>query len=84
MPLAFTYIWIYVLDWKISPVSDRLWKSRGSTLFHSIAEAIWVEEITLRWDANASQRMKMNNINAVNDSNDPIDEITFHFMNASG
>lgn len=37
-----------------------------------------------RCDAKASQIMKINIIRAVNDSIDPIDEITFHFINASG
>jgi len=38
----------------------------------------------VRCDENASHKIKMNSSNAVKDSKDPIDEITFHFMNASG
>lgn len=37
-----------------------------------------------RWDAIASQIIKMNIISAVKESIDPIDEITFHFIKASG
>jgi hypothetical protein len=39
---------------------------------------------TGRWDANASQMMKINMMSAVNDSIDPMDDTTFHFMKASG
>jgi len=45
---------------------------------------MWGLEITLRCDAKASHRIKMNNINATNDSKDPNDETTFHFIKASG
>jgi hypothetical protein len=41
-------------------------------------------EITVRCDANASQMIKINISNAKNDRSDPIDEITFHFIKASG
>lgn len=51
---------------------------------HSIDEGMWYLEITLRWDANASQRIKMKNIRAVNERSDPIDDTTFHIINASG
>lgn len=40
--------------------------------------------ITVRCEAKASHKMKINNISAVNDNSDPIDEITFHFIKASG
>jgi hypothetical protein len=40
--------------------------------------------ITLRCEAKASHKMKMNSISAVKDNRDPIEEITFHFINASG
>lgn len=45
---------------------------------------MWRLLSTGRCEAKASQIMKINIISAVNDSRDPIDEITFHFMNASG
>jgi len=68
----------------MTPVSLRLWKSSGRTSLHSIDVGIWGLEITGRCAANASQMIKMKNIRAVNDSNDPIEDTTFHFMNASG
>lgn len=40
--------------------------------------------ITGRCAAKASHTIKMNIIRAVKDNMDPIDEITFHFMKASG
>lgn len=43
----------------------------------------WLDR-TGRWEAKASQMMKINMIRAVNDSIDPMDEITFHFIKASG
>jgi hypothetical protein len=49
-----------------------------------MADAMCWLDTTLRWDANASHRMKINNIRAINESKDPIDDTTFHFMNASG
>jgi len=68
----------------IIPVSLRLWKSKGKLSLHSIADGIWGLEITVRCEAKASHKMKINNISAVNDNSDPIDEITFHFIKASG
>jgi len=61
-----------------------LWKSNGSTSLHSIEVGMWGLAITLRCEANASHKMKMNSINAVKDRRDPIEETTFHFINASG
>jgi len=69
---------------EINPVSLRLWKSRGRMSLHSIAVGMCGLATTLRCEAKASHKMKINSINAVNDSNDPIDEITFHFIKASG
>jgi hypothetical protein len=40
--------------------------------------------ITVRCLANASHKIKINSIKAVNDRRDPIDDTTFHFINASG
>ena len=39
---------------------------------------------TSRFDANASQRMKIINITAVSEMNEPIEEIVFHAVYASG
>jgi hypothetical protein len=68
----------------IIPDSSRLWNPRGRSLCHSIDDGIWNLEITLRWEAKASHRMKIKNISAVNDRRDPIDDTTFHIINASG
>lgn len=43
----------------------------------------WLE-IVVRWVTKVSHIMKINIIRAVNERRDPIDEITFHFINASG
>jgi hypothetical protein len=51
---------------------------------HSIADGMCILANTLRCDENASHKMKINNIKAVNDNSDPIEEITFHFIKASG
>ena len=79
MHIAITYYGIVII-----PVSLRLWKSSGRLSLHSMAEGMWGLEIIVRCDENASHRIKMNSSNAVKDNKDPIDEITFHFMNASG
>jgi hypothetical protein len=41
-------------------------------------------EITVRCDENASQMIKINISSAKNDRSDPMDEIIFHFIKASG
>lgn len=51
---------------------------------HSIAVGRWGLVTTLRCEAKASQIRKMNNIKATNDSSEPKEETTFHFVNASG
>jgi len=66
------------------PVSLKLWKSRGRTSFHSIAVAILEVDTTPRCAANLSHKIKMNIISAMNESKDPKDDTTFHFINASG
>jgi len=45
---------------------------------------MWGLAITVRCLAKASHKMKIKSISAVNDRRDPIDEITFHFIKASG
>jgi len=64
--------------------SLRLWKSSGSTSLHSIEVGICILDITDRCDANASQIIKINIRRAINDRSDPIEDTTFHFVNASG
>ena len=39
---------------------------------------------TSRLDANASQKIKIISITAVSEMNEPIDEIVFHIVYASG
>ena len=68
----------------IAPVSSRLWNPRGKLFCHSIDEGMWYLDTTLRCEANASHKIKIKNISAVNERRDPIDETTFHIMNASG
>ena len=66
------------------PVSDILWKSSGNTSLHSIADGMCGLAIILRWAASASQMMKINARSATNDTIAPTEEITFHFVIASG
>lgn len=61
-----------------------MWNPNGRVFCHSMLVGMWDLVIIGRWAANASQMMKMNIIRAVNDNMDPMDEITFHFMKASG
>ena len=68
----------------ITPVSLKLWKSRGRISDHSIDDDIFCLAKTDRWEEKASHRIKIKNIRAVNERSDPIDETTFHFINASG
>jgi len=51
---------------------------------HSRDVGWWEEEMTGRWATNDSHKMKINSNSATNDIIDPIDEITFHLVNASG
>jgi len=52
--------------------------------FHSIDELECRLDSIGRWDARASQIIIINIIRAVKEIMDPIDEITFHFIKASG
>lgn len=62
-----------------------MWKSRGRVVSdHSSAVGMCGLEIILRCAANASHKMKMNNISATNESRDPNEDTTFHLVNASG
>jgi len=61
-----------------------LWKSRGKISAHSIDDGRCGLAITVRCEAKASHKMKINSNRAVNDNKDPIDEIAFHFIKASG
>jgi len=66
------------------PVSSRLWNPKGRLSCHSIDDGICRLVITLRCEANASHKMKIKNSRAVNERSDPIDDTTFHIINASG
>jgi len=80
----FFYLFIY-LGYVMIPVSLKLWKSRGRIgSDHSRADDMWGLEITLRCEAKASHKIKINSINATKDRRDPNDDTTFHFMKASG
>lgn len=68
----------------IAPDSLKLWKSRGSTSLHSIDVGMCGLEITVRWVAKASHRIKINIRSAVIEISDPREDTTFHFMKASG
>ena len=68
----------------IIPVSSRLWNPSGRVSCHSIDDGMWSDEMTLRWEEKASHKIKIKNISAVKDRSDPIDETTFHIINASG
>lgn len=67
-----------------APVSDELWKSAGSRLFHSRAVERWVLQITLRCVIRASQIIIIKKRTAIKEIMEPIDEITFHLVYASG
>jgi hypothetical protein len=51
---------------------------------HSIAVGMCCLDITIRCAAKASQIIKINISKAINDRSDPIEEMTFHFIKASG
>jgi hypothetical protein len=78
--LAFTYYSGYV----ITPVSLRLWKSRGRISLHSIAVGMWGLAITLRCAAKASHRITMNIRRDTNAIIAPTEDSTFHTVIASG
>lgn len=68
----------------IITVSGELWKSSGRRSCHSKEEAWCVAEIVLRCLVSASHRIKINIRSATKEIIDPIEEITFHFVIASG
>lgn len=78
--MAFTYYSGYV----ITPVSLRLWKSRGRISLHSMAVGIWGLAITLRCAARASHIITINIRRDTNAIIDPTDDNTFHIVMASG
>lgn len=51
---------------------------------HSSEDGWWLDEMVLRWLDKASHTIKINKRSAMNDNIDPIEEITFHFIIASG
>jgi hypothetical protein len=69
----------------INPVSGRLWKSNGrASLVHSIDDGICGLATILRCLTKASHKMKINRRSATKDIIAPIDDRTFHLVNASG
>jgi hypothetical protein len=68
----------------ITPVSLRLWKSRGRISFHSIDDGICGLAITARCAASASHTTAMNRSKDTNEIIDPIVDRTFHVVIASG
>lgn len=66
------------------PVSGILWKSRGRWSCHSRAVGMCDNPITPRCAEKASHRMKIKKISAMNEIIDPMEEITFHLVYASG
>jgi hypothetical protein len=81
---------VYILDtdiyagYVITPVSLRLWKSKGRISFHSIALVICGLVITLRWAAKASHKIAINRRVATNEIIAPIEDRAFHGVIASG
>lgn len=65
-------------------VSGLLWKSRGRRSCHSSDVGWLLAEITPRCAVKASHKIKMNRRRAIKEIIDPMEEITFHLVIASG
>lgn len=61
-----------------------MWYGGGHPFNHSKFVVVKSTVDTSRLDANASQMMKTINITAVREMNEPIDEMVFHIVYASG
>lgn len=68
----------------MTPVSERLWKSKGNVFCHSMDDGWWKEDVIVRWEINLSQRIKIKNKRAMKEIIDPIEDKIFHFVKASG
>lgn len=60
--------------------SSNVWYGGGHPFNHSRLVEVRSTASTSRLDANASQMMKIISITAVNEMNEPIDEIVFHIV----
>lgn len=76
--------WLPLKGVVITIVSGELWKSSGRRSCHSRDDDWCLAQMVLRWLVRASHTIKMNNKSATKEIIDPIDEITFHFIMASG
>ena len=64
--------------------SSNVWYGGGHPFSHSRFVVVRSTVKTSRLDANASQIIKNISIAAVSEMNEPIDEIVFHIVYASG
>ena len=64
--------------------SLNVWYGGGHPFSHSRFVVVRSTVKTSRLDANASQIIKIISITAVSEINEPIDEIVFHIVYASG
>ena len=64
--------------------SSNVWYGGGHPVSHSRFVVVRSTVKTSRLDANASQIIKNISIAAVSEMNEPIDEIVFHIVYASG
>lgn len=64
--------------------SSNVWYGGGHPFSHSRFVVVRSTVRTSRLDANASQMMKIISMTAVSEINEPIDEIVFHIVYASG
>lgn len=64
--------------------SSNVWYGGGHPCNHSMLVVVSSTVATSRLEANASQIMKIINITAVSEMNEPIEETVFHVVYASG
>lgn len=64
--------------------SSNVWYGGGHPCNHSMLVVVSSTVATSRLEANASQIMKIINITAVSEMNEPIEEMVFHVVYASG
>lgn len=64
--------------------SSNVWYGGGHPCNHSMLVVVSSTVATSRLEANASQIMKIINITAVSEINEPIEETVFHVVYASG
>ena len=64
--------------------SSNVWYGGGQPWIHSMLVVVISTNDTSRLEAKASQIMKIISITAVSEMKEPIDEIMFHVVYASG